>query len=249
MRISFGALTVMAILGSRLVGVGMGTSCSKTSAAPDRQIAPHLAGPDPGGDKAAPAAADDKPPQDGPQNGTQMGTQKETKLAAETILTKHYVDKGWGKPVELVPYERVPYLYRVDFADKGDYAVVHNGKVLDHKGLEAMADYMKDVRLMSQAKLQSDDVIGLLLAFHAFPAVTDIDPEGYYALDKLPRLKPRLELGVGEGRFTLNYVFPNVGGAVPNPSIVTVKRWTMDIPKSYAARWHEQTLKVDTSKP
>ena len=40
-----------------------------------------------------------------------------------------------------------------------------------------------------------------------------------------------------------------VGGAVPNPSVVTVKRWTLSVPKSYAATWHEDTLQVDTSKP
>jgi hypothetical protein len=250
MRISSGAVMVMAVLGSRSVGVGM--SCSKTSAAPDRQTPPRLADPDPGGGKAPPPG-DGKPPENGSQKrtqkATQPGTQNGIKMAPEAILTKHYADNGWGKPVELVPYERVPYLYRVDFSDKGDYAVVHNGKVLDRKGLDAMAGYMKDVKLMSQAKLQSEDIIGLLLAFHAFPAVKDIDPEGYYALDKLPRLRPRLELGADEGRFTLSYVFPNVGGAVPNPSVVTVKQWTMEIPKTYAARWHEQTLKVDISKP
>lgn len=171
-------------------------------------------------------------------------------MTAEAILTKHYADKGWGQPVELVPYERVPYLYRVDFSDKGDYAVVHHGKVVEGKGLEAMASYMKDVKLMSQAKLEANDLIGLLLAFHAFPPVQGIDPEGYYALDALPRLKPRLELGVDEGRLTLNYIFPNVaGGPLPNPNVVPVKRWTLDIPKSYAAKWREEVLKIDTSKP
>jgi len=222
---SLRALAVMAV-----VGPFVGTSCSQTNADPDRRTAPRLVPADAG---KAPAPKDEKGP----------------KMSAEAILTKYYADKGWGKPVELVPYERVPYLYRVDFSDKGDYAVVHNGRVLEGKGLEAMASYMKDVKLMSQAKLQADDLIGLLLAFHAFPAVQGIDPEGYYALDKLPRLKPKLELGVDEGRLTLNYIFPNVGGAVPNPNVVTVKRWTLDLPKSYAAKWREEILKVDTSKP
>jgi hypothetical protein len=175
--------------------------------------------------------------------------EKGPKMTAEAVLTKYYADKGWGKPVELVPYDRVPFLYRVDFSNKGDYAVVHHGKVIEDKGVGAMASYMKDVKLMSQAALQVDDMLGLLLAFHAFPAVEGIDPEGYYALDKLPRLKPRLDIGGGEGRLTLHYVFPNVGGAVPNPSVVTVKRWTLDVPKSYAATWHEDTIQVDTSKP
>jgi len=171
-------------------------------------------------------------------------------MEPEAILTKHYADKGWGTPVELVPYPRVPYLYRVDFADNGDYAVVHHGKVLEGKGLEDMSRYMKDVKLMSRADLEAGDLLGVLRAFHSFPPVQGIDPLGYYALDGLPRLKPRLELGVDEGRLTLNYIFfPNVGGPLPNPNVVTVKRWTLDIPKSYAAKWHEEIVKVDTSKP
>jgi hypothetical protein len=170
-------------------------------------------------------------------------------VADKEILVKHYIDKGWGKPTVLVHYAHIPHLYRADFNDKGDYAVVHDGKVVDHEGLDAMADYMKDINLMSQTKVQSDDIIGLLLAFRAFPAVKDIDPEGYYTLDDLPRLKPRIARRIDEVRFVINYLLPNVGGAVPHPKIVTVKQWTLDIPKSYVATWHEQTLKVDTSKP
>jgi hypothetical protein len=222
---SRGALIVIAALGSLV-----GASCSQTSADPERRTSPRLA---PADARKAPDPKDEKGP----------------KMEPEAILTKHYADKGWGTPVELVPYVRVPYLYRVDFSDKGDYAVVHHGKVLEGKGLAAMASYMKDVKLMSQAQLEASDLLGLLLAFHAFPAVQGIDPEGYYALDGLPRLKPRLELGVDEGRLTLNYIFPNVGGPLPNPNVVPVKRWTLDIPKSYAAKWHEEIVKVDTSKP
>jgi hypothetical protein len=87
------------------------------------------------------------------------------------------------------------------------------------------------------------------LAFRAFPAVKDIDPEGYYTRNALPRLKPRVDRGIDEMRFVINYLLPNVGGAVPHPKIVTVEQWTLDIPKSYVVTWHEHTLKVDASKP
>src|SRR5262245_213373 len=116
MRSSLGTLTALAVL-------GLSVSCSQTSAEPEYKAPPRVA--------EAPKAPP-KPPEKGPT------------MAPEAILTKHYADKGWGKPVELVAYPRVPHLYRVDFADKGDYAVVHHGKVVEAKGLAAMASYMKD---------------------------------------------------------------------------------------------------------
>jgi hypothetical protein len=223
---SRGALIVIAALGSIV-----GASCSQTSADPERRTSPR---PAPADARKAPAPKDEKGP----------------KMEAEAILTKHYADKGWGTPVELVPYPHVPYLYRVGFSDKGDYALVHHGKVLDSKGLEAMVSYMKDVKLMSQAKLDVDDLLVLLIVFHAFPAVQGIDPDAYYALDGLPRLKPKLELGVGEGRLTINYIVPRAsGGPLPNPNIVPVQRWTLSISKSYVAKWHEETIQVDNTKP
>jgi len=170
-------------------------------------------------------------------------------MDAEALLLKHYADKGWGKPTQLVPFERVPFLYRADFADGSDYALVHGGKLVEAKGVDAMAAYMKDVKLMSQHTLEPNDVTTLLLVFDAYPPVTDIAPNAFYIFDKLPKLKPKLELGVDEGRFTLSYLMPARGGAVANPHVVTVKRWILDIPKSYKASWREEVIQYDTTKP
>ena len=80
-------------------------------------------------------------------------------------------------------------------------------------------------------------------AFHAMPAVKDIDPEAFATTENL---KPKLATS-GDGKhLVLNYaIATNPKGPVRNPRQVTVNRWTLDMPKSYALKWHEETVKVD----
>jgi hypothetical protein len=177
--------------------------------------------------------------------------QKDVKMSDQEIVTKHFVEKGWGTPVRTTLYEHVPFLYKVDFADKGDYVLIHNHKIVSAKGLPAMLSYMKDVKLMSQPKLTIDEMIRLMIVFNAFPPEHEMSGGSYYTGSDFPKLEPKLDRGgTSEGKISFCYLLPDPlsGFPVEHPAPAKVRRWTLDVPKSYAAKWKQETFEIDTSQ-
>lgn len=171
-------------------------------------------------------------------------------MSAEAILTQHYEAKR-GKPTEIELQPRLPNLYSVRFASGRDFAVVLDGKVFEAKGLDALATYMRTVKLLTaEPALEAGDFDRLFWLFDAYPPVTDVGKDAFYNLDELKRLKPKLERGPDEGRLILNYiVYKTPRGPVANPNMMTVKRWTLEIPKDYKLSWHEEVIQTDRTKP
>lgn len=171
-------------------------------------------------------------------------------MSAEAILTQHYAASR-GKPTEIEPQPRLPNLYLVRFADGRDFAVVLDGKVFTGKGLDALATYMRSVKLLTaEPALEAKDFDRLFWLFDAYPPTTGVGKDAYYNLDEIKKLKPKLERGPDEGRLILSYIVPETPrGAVANPNMITVKRWTLQIPKDYKLSWHEEVVQTDRTKP
>ncbi|MDQ3366844.1 MAG: hypothetical protein M3680_15585 [Myxococcota bacterium] len=167
----------------------------------------------------------------------------------EALLTAHYQQQGWGTPLEVITYERVPGLFQAEFADGADYVVVQDGKVVAGKGLAALGTYMRAVDLLAH-RPEAKDLTTLLAVFGALPPVSGYaTPDQFYDYAKHAQLNPKVELAGDAGRLILHYLVPRQGGPVPNPNLVTVKRWTLEIPKTYKLAWHEAETKLDTSGP
>lgn len=216
-----------------MVAVGLAlAACSKTSPSTPAS-----------GSMAAPAAADASP---APKKGSRMSP------ADEAIITKHYEQKGWGKPLEILTFEGVPGMYKVEYSDGGDYGVVRGGKLLEGKGLDAVGAYMRDVKLLA-LKPAVRDLTMLLDVLGALPPIAPTgyvaSPDQFYNHTKNPELNPKLELGAGGGKLVLNYLLPHRGGATPNANLRTVMRWTLAIPPDYKLSWREEETKFDVGPP
>ena len=171
--------------------------------------------------------------------------------ADEAIITKHYEQKGWGKPLEILTFEGLPGMYKAVFSDGGDYGVIRGGKLLDGKGLEAAGAYLRDVKLLAQ-RPAARDLTMLLDIFGALPPIAPggyAAPDQFYDLDKHAELNPKLELGPAGGKLVLNYVLPHRGGATANANLRTVKRWTLTISPDYKLSWREEETKFDVGSP
>jgi hypothetical protein len=171
--------------------------------------------------------------------------------ADEAVITKHYEKKGWGKPLEITAFERVPGMYEAVFADGGEYGVVLHGKLLDGKGLKAAGAYMREVKLLAHQPT-AHDLTTLLEIFGALPPIpagSYATPDGFYNLDKHPSLRPKLELAPGGGTLVLHYIVRPSGGPVANPTVRTVMRWTLAIPADYKLAWREEETTFDIGPP
>jgi hypothetical protein len=173
-------------------------------------------------------------------DASQKGSKKMS--ADEAFLNTHFDDKGWGKPVEIVAYDGIPGFYRVDFASRGEHALLQGGKLVTAKGLAAAEAYIRDVKLVSH-KPKVGDVIELLIFFEALPPIKKPAPDQYYDMPEHAELNPRLE---PSGKLTLNYLLPRVGNAVANPKIVDIERWSVVLGGKLA--WKSEALKFDLSK-
>ncbi len=216
-------------------------ACSKTQpSSPAPGAAPGAA---PLGPPAAPAA---------PAADASPAAKKGSHMTAddEAVITKHYEQQGWGKPLEIIAYEHVPGMYKAVFADGADYGVVRGGKILEGKGLAAAGAYMRDAKLLAQQP-DAGDLTMLLSIFEALPPVSGYaSPDQFYDhATKHTQLNPKLELGAGGGKLVLHYLLPRRGGPTAQPDLATAMRWTLTIPKDYKLAWREEGTKLDTSAP
>ena len=167
----------------------------------------------------------------------------------EAVIAKHYEQQGWGKPVEILTYERVPGMYKAVFSDGADYGVIRGGKLALDKGLGPAGAYMKGAKL---AATQPDarDLTTLLSIFEALPPVSGYaSPDQFYDhATKHTQLNPKVEWAAGGGKLVLHYLVPHKG-AVAQPNLVPVKRWTLAIPADYKLAWREEETKLDSSGP
>jgi hypothetical protein len=169
--------------------------------------------------------------------------------ADEAILNEHYEQKGWGRPLEIVMYDRVPGMYKAMFADGAEHGVLHGGKLLEDKGLGAAGAYMRDVQLLTRAP-ETHELIALLDIFGALPPIAPSGyaaPDQFYDHDRHPELNPILEFGAGGGALILNYLLPHRGEPTPDADLRTVMQWTLAIPPSYELAWSEEETTFDVS--
>jgi len=172
--------------------------------------------------------------------------------ADEATITKHYEQKGWGKPLEIVTFEHVPGMYKVEFSDGGDYGVIRGDKLLEGKGLDAAGAYMRDVKLLTLSP-SARDLTTLLEIFGALPPLAPgayaAPTQFYNHTDMHTVLNPKLELGPAGGKLVLNYMVPHHGGPTANANLRRVVRWTLAIPPDYKLAWREEETKFDVSSP
>lgn len=165
--------------------------------------------------------------------------------ADDAIVTEHYEQRGWGMPREIVTFERVPGMYRAVFADRSEYGVLHGGKLLHGKGLDAVGAYMREVQLLTRTP-EAHELIALLRVFDALPPVSGYAaPEQFYDQDQHLELRPMLELGAGGGALILNYLLPYRGESTSNGRLCTVMQWTLAIPPDYQLSWSEEETQFD----
>jgi hypothetical protein len=165
--------------------------------------------------------------------------QKGSAMGAEAIATEHYTKKGW-KVEKLIPFPRVPHLFRAEFSDGIDYVLVHQGKVVEAKGLEALSAYVRDTRLLQQPGLEARDLTTLLLVFAAYPPVSGpgMQGNGFYDGPEHPTLVP----AITGGALVLHYIHRPPQGAVPQPGILQVSRWTLAAAGDGTLSWRSETI-------
>jgi hypothetical protein len=171
--------------------------------------------------------------------------------ADEAIITRHYEKKGWGELLEIVTFEQVPGMYGVEYAEGGEYGVLHGGKILEGKGLPAAGAYMRDVKLLARSP-SPRDMTTLLEVFGALPPLAPgayAAPNQFYNHAKHAELNPKLELGPGGGKLVLHYLVPHRGGPTANPNLRRVMRWTLTIPSDYKLSWREEETTFDVGSP
>ncbi len=168
--------------------------------------------------------------------------QKGSTMAPDAIATDYYTQKGWTV-AKLVPFERVPYLYRAEFADGIDYVLVHRGKPVDAKGVDALASYLRDVDLLDTAGLDIKDALTLLFVFGAYPPVSGYaEPNGFYDGPEHADLLPKLEVTGKTARIELNYILRQTGNPTAHARLLKVKRWTLAISSDYTLTWREEDV-------
>jgi hypothetical protein len=150
------------------------------------------------------------------------------------LIKAHYAKKNWAV-TKTIPYQHLPGLYVVHHLGIQS-VLVHEGKVVEDKGIAVAAKYAKAIDLRSRTGATADDVIALLTTIGALPDRSN--PEDYVHTSNtgLPKLRPVLDLRAGT---LVIYYFslPSGGGAHSNANELMVARYTLSIPPDYKLAW------------
>jgi hypothetical protein len=144
----------------------------------------------------------------------------------------------------------LPFLFRAKFPP---WILVHQGKVVTGKGAAVAGSYLRDLGIIDGKGPGIKDVLALLHALKAWPAIEGVREQAYVGLETptLEELGPTITLENDVAHVVLNYFLPepepppedlenDVGSVDPNSKPAIVKpmaRAVLVIPRSGAPGW------------